>query len=386
MSSKIGVENRIMTVARLWPKYEGRDESRAGVIMGLDRNRFRTICIYLGRWSGKSNFFEEKGFKTYYISNGKLRFFNVLVVLKLAKVLKQEGVDIIHCHKHKAAVYGTIAAVLAHTPVVIAHVHGLDRTRNRTRRILNYFLMKRVNKVLTVGEAVRKDVLNTNPSIPPEKVISLGNSIDYARFADVSITRAQARQIIGLPGNSLVFGTVGRMAPNKGQIYLLRAFTKVKESISSAHLVLIGDGRLRNDFEQQAAGTSCADSIHFLGHRDNIPELLRAMDVFVLSSIGGEGIPRALLEAMASGVLVVGTEVGGIPEILAGGEFGYLTPPRDSDALAKAMVELAQKPPQEREKLLEKAKRRVQNEYVYEVVVQRLEKIYAEQVNKCNKL
>jgi glycosyltransferase involved in cell wall biosynthesis len=375
------VENRVITIARLWPKYEGRDESRAGVIMGLDRNRFRTVCIYLGKWSEKSNFFEEKGFKTYYISNGKLRFFNVLVVLKLAKVLKQEGVDIIHCHKHKAAVYGAIAAVLAHTPVVIAHVHGLDRTRNRIRRILNYFLMKRVNKVLTVGEAVRKDVLNTNPSIPPDKVISLGNSIDYAKFADVQTTKQEAKKLLGLPEGVIVFGTVGRLVPTKGLSYLIEAFTKVKQQMPLAQLIIVGNGRLQNELKQQAAKTSCANSIHFLGHKSNIPELLRAMDVFVLPSIA-EGMPRVILEAMASEVPVVGTEVGGIPEIINGRDVGLLVPPRDAAALAKAMINIANMPRQELIKRTEKAKDRIRRFYAHEVLAEKLKDMYEAELKK----
>lgn len=369
------MENHVITVARLWPKYEGRYESWAGVRTGLDRNKFRTICVYLGRRGKKNNFFEENGFKSYYVTNVNLQSFNFLAVLKLARILRQEGVNILHCHKHKAIVYGTIAAVFARTPVVVGHVHGLDRTRSRVRRIWNYFLMKKVNKLLTVGEAVRKDVLNTNPRIPPDKVISLGNSVDYAEFADVQITKQEAKKLLGISSDAFVFGTVGRLVPTKGLPYLIEAFTKVKQQMPSAQLVIIGAGRLQNELKRQAAKTLCADSVHFLGHRNNIPELLRAMDVFVLSSIA-EGMPRVILEAMASGVPVVGTEVGGIPEILAGGQYGYLAQPRDSTALAKAMIELAQEPLGEREKLVEKARQRVRDEYCHNVVIGKLEKLY----------
>jgi glycosyltransferase involved in cell wall biosynthesis len=374
MSSKAQMENHKITVARLWPKYEGRHESSAGVITGLDRNRFRTICIYLGRHSKKDNFFEKNGFTSYYVTNAKLRTFNVPAILKLAKILKQEKVDILHCHKHKAIVYGTIAAILARTPAVVGHVHGLDRTRNWFRRLLNYFLMKKIRKVLTVGEAVRKDVLDTNPYTPPDKVISLGNSIDYAKFADIQITKQEAKKLLGIQPDAFLFGTVGRLVPTKGLSYLIEAFEKVKQQMPSAQLVIVGDGRLERELKQQAAKTPCASSIHFTGYMSNVPEILRGMDIFVLSSIA-EGMPRVMLEAMALQVPVIGTEVGGVPEILAGGQYGCLTSPRDSNAIAKAMVELAQNP-QERERLVEKACQRVRDEYCHKAVIERLEKLY----------
>lgn len=369
-----------IVVARLWHKYDGGVKSRTPVILGLNPEKYRTICIYLIKESKIPNFFEEKGLKAFYIS-GKSIFnvFNIQTVWKLSGVLKREKVDILHCHRHKATVYGTIAAKLAGVPVIFAHVHGLNRSKKTRRKFVNRFILKRVNKILTVGEAVKKDVLRNNPSVRPEKVVSIGNSIDYDRFADVRISKEQAKKSIGLSPNSFVFGTVGRLAPTKGQAYLIEAFVKVKMEIPAAELIFIGTGRLESQLKEQALKAGLADSIHFLGTRDDVPLLLRAMDVFILPSIA-EGMPRSLLEAMAVGVVCVATAVGGIVEILADGELGFLVPAENSDALAEAMIKLATMSEAERNNIVEKAKQRITDKYSHVVIRKKIEDIYHKQV------
>ncbi len=364
-------------VARLWSRYEGGVPSRAPIMLGIDPKKYQTIFIYLMKDSEVPNFFEEKGLKVFYISKKRaLRMYNLWVIYKLSRVLKREKVDILHCHRHKSTVYGTIAAALAGTPAVFAHVHGISRTKNWRRRLVNSVVLKRVNKILTVGEAVREDVLRDNPVVKPDQVVSIGNSIDYDRYANAGITKQQAKENIGLKADCFVFGTVARMAPNKGQICLIKAFEKVKNTLPSAHLVFVGDGRLRKELENAAAKTGFSDSIHFFGKRKDVPQMLRAMDAFVLPSIGSEGLPRVLLEAMAAGVPCIGTQVSGIPEIFDNGKFGVLVPPKDENALAKAMMEVANAPQRELQGLIIKAKDKVEQNYTHSIVVKKLETIY----------
>ena len=371
-------------IARLWPRYNGGIESRTPVILGINPQKYKTICVYLNRNSNEQNFFEQKGINTFYVSKKrKFPVFNILAIWKLSKLLKREKVDILHCHKHKPTVYGTIAAKFAGVPVIISHVHGLNRSRNFKRKFMNRFIFKRVSKIVTVGQAVKKDVLRANPSVCADKVFSLGNSIDYGRFADVKISKEQAKKNIGLPEKSFVFGTVGRLVPTKGQAFLLEAFAKVKQKKSEAELIFIGKGRLESQLKEKADKMGLADSVHFLGKRSDIPQILRAMDVFVLPSIA-EGLPRSLLEAMAAGLPCVATVVGGIVEILGDGEFGLLVPAENAQALAKAMMKFIVMPELEKNNIIEKAKQHIRDCYTHKVVIEKLQNVYEDAYAKTN--
>jgi len=374
------MKNNKIIVARLWHKYGGGVKSRAPIILGINPEKYQTICIYLTKSSEEPNFFEEKGLKVFYISRKRaFHMFDLWAVWKLSRVLKREKVDILHCHRHRATVYGTIAAKLAGVPVVFAHVHGLNRSKNPRRKFINWVVLRWVDKILTVGEAVKEDVLRDNPAVRPEQIISVGNSIDCEWFAQVQITKQQAKESIGLEPKSFVFGTVGRLAPTKGQSYLIEAFANVKREIPTAQLILIGTGRSESQLKEQAHEMGLTNSIHFLGQRSDIPRILRAMDVFVLSSLA-EGMPRSLLEAMAAGVPCVGTNVGGTPEILADGEFGYLVQPKDVNALADAMIGFAKETEQQRQILTQEAKQRITDKYSHDVIRKKLENVYHSQI------
>lgn len=365
-----------ITIALLWSKYSGKVTSVNDLVLGFDKERFNVIFIYLRGHGDEKNLLKEAGYEVFYLSNiERINTFRFSILFKLVRILKEHNVDIIHCHAHKSTVYGTVAAVLAKTPVVIAHVHGLGRSRNFRRKLMNFLLFKKINRIVPVAESVKEDVLKNNWSVPEEKITVLENSIDYGRFADVSISKEDAKRILGLASDAFVFGTVGRLAPTKGLSYLIEAFPKVKEQKPSAQLVLFGDGPCRAELEQQASNMSCRDSIHFLGHRDNIEQLLRGMDVFVLSSVA-EGMPRAILEVMAAGIPCIATEVGGIPEIISGNNVGILVPPKDSESLAEAMVNVANLTDEKLEKQVVKAQNRVRQFYSHQVVREKVRKLY----------
>jgi len=365
-----------IVVARLWPRYEGVVSSRASVISSINPRKYETIIIYLMKNSESPNFFEEEGYRVFYISRKKFfRLPNLLGIWKLLRVLKHQKVDILHSHGHKATIYGTIAAKLAGIHIVLSHVPGLNRSKRRRRKFMNWIVLRWVNKILTTGEAVRKDVLRNNPVVRPEQVIPIGNSIDYDRFSQVHITKQQAKENLAIKTDAFVFGTVGRLVPTKGYNYLIEAFTQVKQHLPSALLVFVGSGRLHNQLKEQAAESGFAEDIIFLGRRDDVPQLMRAMDVFVLSSVA-EGMPRAMLEAMAAGVPCIATNVGGVAEILENGKFAMMAEANDTNALAKAMAEMTGKSVEEREELAAKAKQHVSENYVHEVVIEKLQSVY----------
>ncbi|TKJ33975.1 MAG: hypothetical protein CEE38_19220 [Planctomycetes bacterium B3_Pla] len=365
-----------INLALLWPEHDGKVTSVNDLVLGLDKERFNVIFIYLSGYGIEENLIEEEGYKVFYLSNIELiNAFRFSILFKLIRIIRDHKIDILHCHVHKPTFYGILAARFAGTPVVLSHVHGLGRSGNFRRKLANFLLSRKLTRIISVANGVKEDVLRNNWLLPAEKVSVLENSVDYGRFVNVSITKAEARQMLGLPADAFVFGTVGRLAPTKGLPYLIEAFSRAKEEIPSARLVLLGNGPSRAKLEQQASTTSCRDSIHFLGHRDNIEQLYRAMDTFVLSSVA-EGMPRAILEAMAAGVPCIATQVGGIPEIINSREVGLLVPSKDPEALARAMIDLAQAPTEQIEELTEKASDRIGRFYSHKVVGEKLNNLY----------
>lgn len=374
-----------IVTAWLFTKYDGRVFYINSIMAQLNAEQFAMTGIYLEKHSDIPNPLEDVGCKVIYLASPRATtMFNPAVLWKLVKFLRDNHVSILHCHRHKATFYGVLAARIAKTPVVFSHVHGLRRTRTVLRRLKNRLLHGMVNKVITVSDSVRDDVLASNPHLSAEQVVTIRNSIDVGKFDQVSVTKQEARRILGLPQEAFVFGTVGRLVPTKGQSYLIEAFAQVRQEKPDAHLVFIGNGRLESDLREQALQLGCLDAITFSGHRTDVPEVIRAFDGFLLPSLA-EGLPASLLEAMAAFVPCIAAAVGGIPEVIDREELGYLVPPKDSGALAQAMIEFSRKTDQERLLMGQAAHDHVARFYSQNVFVEKLEKLYEHELLKAKK-
>jgi glycosyltransferase involved in cell wall biosynthesis len=363
-------------IARFWPKFDGNVPSIIPVILGLNPQKYETIIIYLTKNSDTPNILEQNRKNIFFVTQKpKLPFFKPIVFSKLFEILKSQKVDILHCHHHKATFYGTIAGKLAKVPIILDHVHGMGRTRNFNRKLLNRFLLPHVDKILAVSQTVKNDILQNNPTVNPEKVISIGNSIDYDYFASTVYDKYSARKKFGIPENSFVFGTAGRLAPTKGQKYLIKAFSQVKKRSTNAELLIAGTGWLQNKIERQASKENRSSFVHFLGYVDNMLEFYSAVDTFVLPSVA-EGLPRTLMEAMAAGILCIATKAGGVPELLDNGRYGLLVPSKDTNVLADAMLKTINMPQQEKEAIISTAKKHIKKNYNHNAMIKKTEKIY----------
>lgn len=366
-------------IASLSKAYFGKVTSVDDLVAGLDRDRFEAIFIFLSGRDDEATWMEKAGHRVFYLCpNREIRLFRPSLVFRLMRILRSNHVDVLHCHSHKACSYGVLAGTLAKTPAVLVQVHGLHRARNVRRQLANLVVFRGATRVIAVAEAVKQDILRTNWRVPAGKLSVLEDSVDYDRFAHCAVSRAQARQMLGVPSDGIVFGTVGRLTPTKGLPYLIEAFCMVREQIPSAHLVLLGDGSERARIERQAKESPHRDAIHFLGRRDHIEQLLRGIDVFVLSSIA-EGVGRALLEAMAAGVPAVATQVGGIPEVINSPDVGLLAPPRNHRALAHTMIRMGSMSESQRTAIGRAAQERIRRFYSHDVIREKLRRIYEEE-------
>ena len=224
-------------------------------------------------------------------------------------------------------------------------VHGRDvfdlEGKNRKYNLLRKAIRPFVGQYTTVSRDLRRWLIEVI-GVPPERVVQIYNGVDQERFRP-----GPRRPQLAPPGflgeGSLVVGTVGRLAAVKDQATLLRAFARLCEDDAGLakrlRLVLVGDGPEREPLEALAAELGIGERTWFAGDRDEVAELLRLFDLFVLPSLG-EGISNTILEAMATGLPVVATEVGGNPELVIPGENGLLVPSADADALAQALLAL----------------------------------------------
>jgi glycosyltransferase involved in cell wall biosynthesis len=173
------------------------------------------------------------------------------------------------------------------------------------------------------------------------KIRTIENGIDVSAFKDGAFDGAATRSALSIPTAAPLVGTVGRLSEIKRQDVLLRAFALVKQRVPDAHLLLVGDGPLLADLRSLAERLGVADAVRFAGYQPHSGPLLKAMDVFALTS-RSEGMPQAVIEASVMGLPVVASRVGGLPEIVEDGVTGTLFEAGDHDALAAALTRYLQ--------------------------------------------
>jgi glycosyltransferase involved in cell wall biosynthesis len=245
----------------------------------------------------------------------------------LARIIHRGSVDIVHTHSSIDAWVGGLAARLAAIPVV--------RTRHvsiRIRRRLNPVYRWLADRVITSGEAIRSLVIEAG--VRPERAVAIPAGVDLAEFSRAGDGDA-VRARLGL--SRPVVGSVAMFRGSKGHASLLDAFASVHARHPSARLLLVGDGIRRAWVEGLAKEQGLSAAVHFTGFRSDVPDLLHAMDCFVLASTRTEGVPGSLLQAFAAGVPAVASAIGGIPEVIADGKTGLLVKPDDPAALAEAI-------------------------------------------------
>lgn len=264
------------------------------------------------------------------------RWWRVLWPSNLRDIIRAVSPDVVHIH-NSPWLMACRGALLAQVPAVVHTFHGLPAhlpARDKHLMRLGARMTDAVAAVsLALGEYAIREL-----GMPKERVRVLRNGIDVTRF--VRDRAGVLRGHLGLKADALLVALVARFDPVKDHATMLRAFALVATRVPSAHLVLVGDGELRGAIEGNVKALGLVGRVHLLGIRGDMPDLLAETDVVTLSS-RAEGLPMALLEAMAAGKSIVATEVGGIPELLSGGA-GFVVPPGDPDRLAGVLAGLLQ--------------------------------------------
>lgn len=316
---------------------------------------------------------ERAGIEVVSLARMQHKRFDVGIILRLCRLMRQREADIVHTHLYHAGRYGRIAATLAGVPCVVASFHNVYRIRRVKQHVFNRILSKVTHRVIAVSEAV-KDHLVRYDHIAPDHITVLPNAIDLRLFG--AHDRIEVRRRLDIPPDAYLVGTVGRLEPQKGHVVLLQAMQELAAACPEARLLLVGGGSQEWPLRQVAKDLGLADRITFAGERRDVPALLVAMDLFVLPSLW-EGLPLVLLEAMASGLPAVATRVGGVPEVVSDGSTGILIDPERPDQLAAAIMR-CRNDRNGAARMAEAARRWVEAHASIQAYARRLEALYLE--------
>jgi glycosyltransferase involved in cell wall biosynthesis len=278
----------------------------------------------------------------------------------------------VHCHNFSPVVYGAAAARLARVRGLIYTIHGRATSARSKQRMLER--MGWIDRVVPVSDDARKIILRTT-RLAPEKVRTIVNGIDVGLF-ERDIDRRAKREELGISENTAVFGIVARLTAAKDHHVLFESFARLVRKVPRAVLLVVGDGELSDHLHALVQGLAMQDHIKFLGLRRDIPEILCALDAFVLCS-HSEGLSVTLLEAMAAGLPIVATRVGGNTEVVQAGKTGLIVPPRDPVALEAAMRELVNNAERSREMGL-RGRERVRECFGVDKMVREYQAFYSE--------
>ncbi|HBH35128.1 MAG TPA: hypothetical protein DDW45_01590 [Gammaproteobacteria bacterium] len=293
------------------------------------------------------------------------------IVRELLKLIHKESIDLVHSHMYHANLYGRFAARKAGIPA-IASIHNIYARQKWHRRLVNWYLARHTATITAGSEDIKRDVMHYD-HVPEPLIEIIPNSVDLSR-SDSALTKKEARERLGIADNLLLLGTVGRLAEQKGHRYLIDALALLNGRGIKPHLLLIGEGKEETSLKEQVAEKGLQEQIHFLGTRNDLGDLFRAMDIFVMPSLW-EGLSLAMLSAMAAKLPIVATSVGGIPEVLGENEYGIVVPPADIEPLAEAIMRCVTNNDLARE-IAEKGAQHVREHYSDAAMVARFQEIY----------
>lgn len=320
----------------------GAERLLLGILRNLDPNEFESVVCCIQDRGELAEEAEAMGIPMIALNLMQRGGHDRQVVPALRRIIRERDIDLIHTHLYHANLYGRLAARREGIPA-IASVHNTYKKQKWYRHLINRYLARHSFVVTAGSEDVEKDLLEVD-RLPRNKVVRLPNCIDLARV-ETTLTIAEAKQRFGFAETNRVIGTVGRVEEQKGHVFLLRAFARLRRQPGGGdlRLLLVGDGRLLPQLREAAENLDIADACRFPGNISRLADVYRAIDVFTMPSLW-EGLSLAMLEAMAAGLPMVATDVGGARDVLGDSRWGLVVPPHDADALATAIEKLLDDP------------------------------------------
>lgn len=320
---------------------------------------------------------QSLGIEVKVIPESQTGFFGIYS--QAAKFLRNRGVRILHSHRYKENVLAAMLAQRYSIPVVVRTQHGLPEPvkgighlKQRCLQSLDRFVARRATDcIISVSTELSSHLAR---QIGAQKIVVVPNGVNRS-VVQSHLNVGEAKACLGMPRDCCVIGTAGRLEPIKRLDIFLKAARQIAREKPGVFFVIAGEGREEAKLRDLSQSLGLADRVLFLGHRQDVYDVLRAMDVLVLCS-DHEGLPMIMLEALCLGVVVVARDVGGLPEVIKNGVNGILVKSGEPDALARACMEVLLDEPA-RKRLAEAGVRLVAENYSAETVGARVAHIYS---------
>jgi sugar transferase (PEP-CTERM/EpsH1 system associated) len=364
-----------INVMHVLPSLEigGMENGVVNLVNGLNRSIYKPLICCLER-EGKFRKRLKDDVKIYNLKQkAGLRY---QLPIALMNIFKNEEINIVHTHNFYTCLYGVIAAYMAKVPVIIHGEHGLVLQDKYRRKIVVKYLTNFADTIVSVSNDLKRKIVR-DVGIKKNKIVLIENGIDIGKY-DSRLSRADFYSIPGIKKGDIVIGSVGRMIPVKDYKTLIFAFEKAVKRISKLKLLLVGDGPSKEELEILSEDLGVEDK--FAGTRNDVNKLYTRMDIFALSSLS-EGMSNVVLEAMASKLPVLATEVGSNNELIDNGKTGYLVPVASPDELAKKICLLSSDLKNAR-KMGKAGYERIKARYSLAVMITKYEKLYSKWLKK----
>ena len=342
----------------------------------LDRDRFESVLCTTRARSGvdldasepvAAAMVEASGIR--FMELGRRSSLDLGAWSRLVRLLRRERFDVVHSHMFGSNVWGTLIGRLARVPVLVAHEHTWSFEGQPVRRLLDRELIGRGSDVIVAVSAQDRRKIIEIEGVPPGKVLFVPNGIPRR-----SSGGADVRAELGIPPDAPVIGTVGVLRPQKAIDLLIRAAAPLLQEMAQLRVLIAGEGSEREPLRELARRHGVADRVMLIGFRDDVPDVLAALDVAVSSSVF-EGSPLAVMEFMEAARPIVATRVGGVPDLIDDGVHGLLVRPGDADGLTAALTRMLADREAAR-RMGERARERRRREFDVDVVVRRFESLY----------
>ena len=355
------------------------------LVKNINKKKIETVVVSIIPIAEIGKKIQNSGIRVLSL-NAKFKY-NPFIFFKLISILKKEKPQILHSFLFHSILLGRIVGRICKVPIIISSIHSEyigGFLRNRLLQITDS-----LDDVVTIVSQKASETMLKSKTASANKLLVIYNGIDLNKFIfQDKKTREEIRKELNLKKDDKVLISIGRLFKAKGYPYLIEAIKILKSKYPDIKLLIIGEGEEKNKLETQTRELNLEKNKYFLGRKENVSNCLNASDIFILASLW-EGFGLAIVEAMACGLPVITTNVGGIPEIIQDKISGLLVDPKDSEILAQKIDYLLNLDADSRERLILKGRKIVEQKFSLEKMITKYEELYykllKQKINYVNK-